>query len=512
MAKFPIKRAKRLPPAVGPSVRADIDVRTGGRAIGGAIAGLGGAISGVGERRRREQKAEQEELERITEYRQRLQDTRSSITADSLTTTAISENLAFREINADTTTWSPDLRDRLNTANSEIGELSMSEDIRELLFVKFQARSREALAKSLIAETRREVEDTQAAAVIAYVDAVESGDEILIKDATRNFDDSFVGIVDEAERREIHKQATLEGLKRRKIKDIDAVLEGALSNRTPTGDIDLEAANKFIDNSDLAATRKASLKTTINEQKRREQQQKDRKEVELQEATQSEILLDIYEGVVDVKEIELCIGRGLILDAEGIQSLTPSQAESLYGSLKRSLTKEPEKFATDPEVEARVLRDLFDPTKKITESDILYLVGRGLSVATARKFISDLDIFTDPWFRRIDMFLKSQLGWDGAYEKFAHPDGGLSYKLASDKLFDAIATKKLRGRDIYDEGTVIAIPFIISYWQNVLEVGKPEIERMKAMLLKGEVAPETEIEKPTPVKKRDVIDPKGIWQ
>jgi len=50
MAKFPIERAKRLPPAVGPSVRAAIDVRTGGRAIGQAIAGLGKVIQDIADK------------------------------------------------------------------------------------------------------------------------------------------------------------------------------------------------------------------------------------------------------------------------------------------------------------------------------------------------------------------------------------------------------------------------------------------------------------------------------
>lgn len=47
MAKFPITRARELPPMVGPSVRADIDVRTGAGQIGQALAGAGRAISDI---------------------------------------------------------------------------------------------------------------------------------------------------------------------------------------------------------------------------------------------------------------------------------------------------------------------------------------------------------------------------------------------------------------------------------------------------------------------------------
>lgn len=48
MAKFPIVRAERLPPGVGPSVRGQIDFRTGGAELGRAIAGAGAALAELG--------------------------------------------------------------------------------------------------------------------------------------------------------------------------------------------------------------------------------------------------------------------------------------------------------------------------------------------------------------------------------------------------------------------------------------------------------------------------------
>lgn len=167
---------------------------------------------------------------------------------------------------------------------------------------------------------------------------------------------------------------------------------------------------------------------------------------------------------------------------------------------------------SDPETKAKVLEQIRND--EISRSEISELVGKGLSADDADRFISNMEFYKDFWFKRSDMFFKSQLGWDGAYEKFMHPEGGLAYKFASDELFKAIETEGLKGRDIYDRGSQIAIPYIMDYWENVLMLPKPQLERMVA-LLKGEAVEEPETKKPTEPKEREkiksVIDPEGIW-
>ncbi|KKL81212.1 hypothetical protein LCGC14_1997010, partial [marine sediment metagenome] len=153
-----------------------------------------------------------------------------------------------------------------------------------------------------------------------------------------------------------------------------------------------------------------------------------------------------------------------------------AQLEALLMDKKTPFTE------SKPEVEAKLLDQIRDPSFKITEKDISDLVGKGLSIDDASRMIGMLDTFKDPWFKRIDMYLKSQLGWDGAFEKFVHPQGGIAYKLASDKLFDEIESEKLRGKDIYERGSEIAIPFVVDYWGKVLVLEPDKIKRMRDML------------------------------
>jgi hypothetical protein len=143
---------------------------------------------------------------------------------------------------------------------------------------------------------------------------------------------------------------------------------------------------------------------------------------------------------------------------------------------------------SDPIVEAQTLDRLRDPDEKIVPKDISKLVGKGLSIDDASRIIDNLDVFKDPWFKRVDMYLKSQLGWDGAYEKFVHPEGGIAYKLASDKLFEAIESEKLRGKAVYERGSEIAIPFVVDYWEKALMLEPNKIQNMKAMLI-GKLKP-----------------------
>lgn len=176
---------------------------------------------------------------------------------------------------------------------------------------------------------------------------------------------------------------------------------------------------------------------------------------------------------------------------------------------KAALAEKEEPFTkSDPTIEARILDQVRDPESLITEKDISELVGKGLSIDDADKMIRRLDVFKSFWFVRADKFLKDNLGWSETYIKWAHPEGALSYHLAMDKLFDEIDTKNLKGKDIYDTGKEIAIPYVIDYWEKVLIQEPQKIERLTA-LLKGEPKPKTK--KRPPVRMKKIIDPEGIF-
>lgn len=221
-ARFPIITARQelgFTPAT--AVRGDIDTRTGdaGAAIGQAV--ISGAEALL-ERSARKQAIEQK--------RQDMLDTRSSIIAGSFITTAINENIAFRSTNADTKTWAKDLQERLNGAETQIGDLDMSEDTRLLVNAKFQAETKEALSRSLIAETDRDREDTRDAIITDVVEQYTNGTAQDQKDAAMRFLEIAPALMDKNEARATLKTAIMAGQKARsenavKAKENEASLD-----------------------------------------------------------------------------------------------------------------------------------------------------------------------------------------------------------------------------------------------------------------------------------------------
>jgi hypothetical protein len=255
MAKFPIVQARQeLGFVPTTAVRADIDVQTGEGEVGAAIGQAGLAL---GEKAIKIAQKNQQTAIKIAQRRQQMLDARSAITADSFITTAIDENTAFRNTNADTTTWSKDLQERLKKAESQISTLDMSEDAQLLVNTKFQAKLQDALGDSLIAETRREKEDTQAAIIDNVVEAYSSGTEQDQKDASRRFLEIAPMLMDDSEMRATLKTAIMAGQKARgeiAISNVHAAMEAG----------SFEVARELAKNSLIPEPQQTTLRNTIN--------------------------------------------------------------------------------------------------------------------------------------------------------------------------------------------------------------------------------------------------------
>lgn len=169
-----------------------------------------------------------------------------------------------------------------------------------------------------------------------------------------------------------------------------------------------------------------------------------------------------------------------------------------------------------PEVEAQILDQIRDPRSEITPKDISDLVGKGLSIDDADRFINRLDVYKGFWFGRADRFLKDQLGWSDTYTKFMHPEGAISYHAAMNQLFTDIEVQGLKDKDIYERAIEKGIPYIVDYWENVLSLEKPQIERMKLLLTGKTVTPKKkEPVGPLREPKEEIkleFDPLGIFK
>lgn len=488
MAKFPIVRTERTISGRGPSVRAAIDVRTGGQELAQAVSGLGEAIQNDSIR--------YDLIEADTQFSEARRKSREEINRLSLSFNTNFDPATFqneyKKAEAKIRGLAPKNRRAAQTFNHWLQDRTP----------EWQLGVEKSKLKRVADNFRMEgfnlkVQAEQTGDIEAYKIHLAKGKKLGVYGA-----EEAAKLAEAAVRDAPYYQARAELDGMIPISEVDDPL--ALFDITDLTIDEVLKAMDFDRFENLTPKHKALLRSDAKTIANDRIKQAKAKLANIQE--QTDINFFARYGI-DLKPSDIAM------------AVSEHRLGREAGDRWLNRLADPRDYPTDPATEARILRDLADPGKRIIESDVLDLIGKpdGLSTATARRFISDMDIFKDPWFKRIDMFLKSQLGWDGAYEKFIHPEGGISYKQASDELFKAIETKKLKGREIYDEGTLIAIPFVVSYWENVLMLDRPAIERMKAMLLKGKlipvkVEPKTkEPAKPKPVEKRDVIDPEGIF-
>ncbi len=271
---FPITTARHdlgFTPSTG--VRANIDVRQGnvGAAVGQAL------IAGAGT------------LQKIQAKRQQMQDARSSVEAGSLIQSAIDENKAFRNTEADTSLWSKDLQQRFATTESQIGQLEMSDDTRALMGAKFQAASREAQSRSLIAETSREAEDTRGDIILDVTEAVKSGDDIRKKEAIGRFASVSGSLWDATEARSV-LTAAIEAGQKGKQEDLINGVHAAIEAGGVSGDFSV--ARQLATSEGIPEKDQTILRNTI----RANESVFDNKQESIQESNTIDFVLKIANG------------------------------------------------------------------------------------------------------------------------------------------------------------------------------------------------------------------------
>lgn len=192
MAKFPLQYTEKTIPAVGTSVRADLDMRTGGQELAEAFGGLGETITDLGLKFKRAE-------EKIALQRQKDLDTRSAIQGESLLEAAKQNHLLFREQNADTSLWEANLKEENRKVLEQIANLDMSDVARELFLVKANSNIFISEKKVLIDISKQEREDTFEAVTKNLIEAIGLGDVNKVAEAKAKFQETFRGRVDKDE-------------------------------------------------------------------------------------------------------------------------------------------------------------------------------------------------------------------------------------------------------------------------------------------------------------------------
>lgn len=303
MAKFPTTEARQeLGVTPTTAVRFTGDTRTGEGLVGAAIGQGILAIAGGLQRRSAREEA-------IEENRQRMLDTRSSITASSFITTAINENIAFRSTNADTKTWDKDLQERFSRAEAQIGTLDMSEDTRLLVNARFQAKSQEALSRSLIAETDRDRTDTRDAIISDVVEQYTNGTPQDQQDAGKRFLEIAPTLMDENEARATLKTAIMAGQKARgeiAISNVHSVMEAG----------NFEVARELAKNPLIPEPKQTTLRNVINSAETARNVQLKEAQQELVNKTTSATIGEYFKGELTVAILSDRHEKGLIKDSE----------------------------------------------------------------------------------------------------------------------------------------------------------------------------------------------------
>ncbi len=471
MAKFPIISARQeLGVTPTTAVRFTGDTRTGEGLVGAAIGQ--GILAIAGELQKRSAREEA-----IEENRQRMLDTRSSITAGSFITTAINENIAFRSTNADTKTWPKDLQERLSRAETQIGALDMSEDTMLLAMAKFQARRKEALSRSLIAETERDKIDTRDAIIINVVEQVTNGTPQDQRDAIKDFSEIAFTLMDKNEARATLKTAIMAGQKARSENAVSGVHVMAEAGN-------FEAARELAKNPVIPEPQQTTLRSMIdsaeNSVRTANKLAQDKKDDEI-----GDTFLKLLDNKLDPTKPQLTfemISRSTELSFDAKSAwFTKLQVFDNYseGELKEAFIDKGE-----------VIADIYDKIDAGTLTDELdTMVGKGLSPTTAERIKKEI---REPYEKDTDKLFKNIFGWSPELG-FENDLSSFLYIKTERDWREEVKRQDATGEKIIEIGRSIARPYFIEHLQRTMMGQEADIARMVELAL-GEEVQKTEPE------------------
>ena len=458
MAKFPSFTARQeLGVTPTTAVRFTGDARTGEGLVGQAIGQT--IISGIGI------------IQQIQQKRQDMLDTRSSITAGSFITTAINENIAFRNTNADTMTWAKDLQERLSRAESQISALGMSEDARLLVNAKFQAKSQGALSRSLIAETDRDREDTRATIIADVVEQYTNGTVQDQKDAGRRFLEIAPALMDENEARATLKTAIMAGQKARTDVMVSVVHAAAEAGN-------FEAARELAKNPIIPEPQQTTLRSMIDSAEKAigtaNKLAQDRRDDEI-----GDTFLKLLDNKLDPTKPQLTfemISRSTEMSFDAKSAwFTKLQVFDNYseGELKEAFTDKGE-----------VIADIYDKIDAGTLTDELdTMVGRGLSPTTAERIKKEI---REPYEKDTDKLFKNIFGWSPELG-FENDLSSFLYIKTERDWREEVKRQNATGEKIVEIGRSIARPYFIEHLQKTMMGQEADISRMVELALGEEI-------------------------
>lgn len=362
------------------AVRANIDVTTGEGAVGAAIGQ--GAIQVT------------QNVIAIRREQERMRDTRAQIDANALVTEAVNENKAFRNTNADTTTWGLDLDERLTGVESRIGALDLSDDARALVNTRFAAQSKTARSLSLIAETDRDKEDTRAAIINDVIEAYSSGTEQTQKDSAIRFLQVSPALWDSNEARATLKTAVRAGRKVN-VDNLVNTVHAAIELGSKTGDFTV--AIELAKNPAIPETKQTSLRTAIKTAESAKIAELKNQETALINTATSTAIRDYYKGDQTVANLNKKHEAGLIKDSdfkfmmEGLQNPAPDQSNVFSRNLVgRAITNFQSGGSTRQDVERIMLKEfprlsISDRNKFMDKLETEVVAGRENSIREAKS-------------------------------------------------------------------------------------------------------------------------------
>jgi len=490
MARFPIQRAEKTIPGVGPSVRADVDVRTGEQ----GIAGLGFALMELG--------VKWDVIQGKTQADNALRDARLSYVKMLNEINQPQLDQEGRPVEDDISRWDSAFnahKQRVSelTPKNKRGARQYNSYINNLIPIWQEGFNRLKTAKlddNMKAASIVKVNDLLNSATIENMDLVVTKikTELEVRD---RLSPSVTKEETEIAKSMVEHDVEISIAKKMALSSPEALLEKIKGDK-------IEGFDKLTPDDVLRLRNMAN--STITQAKMGIKQKDDAIGMQF-----FNLLINKMEPTKPQLTFDMIAQSNLSLDAK-MEWETRLRVFDSYSESELA-----EAFQDKPTIMAKILpavarREITDPATELKP-----LIGKGLSPETYASIVKDDYFWTDYWFKESDDFLKRNLGWSSKDEVFMHPEGSISYDAALRELRKAVMTENLRGQDIEKKATEIGLPYLIDYWRNILTLEEERILKMSSRLmgegLPEKIPPETKPETKPKVQPKKGIDPDNIF-